>query len=108
MGFLKSAIPNFYNCKTDLTDRDDTNQIFNQTLAEIEEEILAVLMQVEWAEKEVNNVFEMRLALSNTDFRRYAEANNLNAKREMRDSIRERVDNMIIAYSYRNTDFSQI
>jgi hypothetical protein len=107
-GLLKSAIPNFNKCKVDLADRDDTAQIFNQTLKEVEEEILAVLMQVEWAEKEVNNVLEMRLGLSNSDFRRYAEANNLNAKMELRDKLKEKADAMMIQYSYDNYDFSKI
>ncbi len=105
LGFLKSAIPNFSKCKSNLSDRDDEKMMFNQTLSEKEEEILSILLQAEWAEKEVNNILDMRLALSNSDFRRYAEANNLKAKMDLRDSLLERIDRKIVEYTYENYDF---
>lgn len=105
LGFLKSAIPKFSNCKANLLDRDDTLKTFNVKLSEREEEILATLMQAEWADKETNNVLEMRLGLSNSDFKRYAEANNLKAKMELRDSLIERADKMIVEYTYQHFDF---
>lgn len=104
-GFLLSAIPKFSKCKSDLSDRNDDAQFFNRQLTESEQEILSILMQVEWAEKEVNNVVEMRLGLSNSDFKRYAEANNLKAKMDLRDSLIERADKLIVEYTYNNFDF---
>ncbi|PIH59163.1 hypothetical protein [Paenibacillus sp. LK1] len=98
--FLKSSIAKFTHCRKNLLDRDETNKCFNINLSELEEEILAEMMKVEWMDKEVNNVLEMRLALNNSDFKRYAESNNLKAKMDLRDNIQERVNNLIVQYSY--------
>ncbi len=108
LGWLKSAIPKFTKCVQNLTDRDDSAQVFNQTLSEKEEEILAFLMQIEWSEKEVKNVNEMRLALSSSDFKRYAESNNLKVKIDLQNQLIERADAMIVEYTYENFDFSKI
>ncbi|WP_440110350.1 hypothetical protein [Paenibacillus sp. QZ-Y1] len=98
--FLKSSIAKFTHCRKNLSDRDEVNKHFNSNLSELEEEILAEMMKVEWMDKEVNNVLEMRLSLNNSDFKRYAESNNLKAKMDLRDNIQERVDNLIVQYTY--------
>ncbi|MGM1044877.1 MAG: hypothetical protein ACQEXX_01885 [Bacillota bacterium] len=98
--FLKSSVAKFTQCKKNLLNRDDSAKVFNCTLSETEEEILAEMMKAEWMDKEVNNVLEMRLALNNSDFKRYAESNNLKVKLDLRDNIQERVDNLIVRYSY--------
>ncbi|RXZ78194.1 hypothetical protein EBB07_29505 [Paenibacillaceae bacterium] len=100
LGWLKSAIPKFSKCKNDLKDRDDNEQIFNQKLTEKEEEVLAFLMQIEWSEKEVKNIQEMRLYLSNSDFKRYAESNNLKVKIDLQNQLIERADRFIVEYTY--------
>lgn len=102
---LKSAITNFDNCKQNLTDRDDSSKIFNVTLTEKEEEILATLTLAQWFEKEVNNVLDMRLALSSSDFKRYAESQNLKAKSDARDRVLERSEKLMIDYSLLYFDF---
>lgn len=98
--FLKSSIAKFTHCRKNLSDRNEDSKCFNIILSELEEEILAEMMKVEWMDKEVNNVLEMRLALNNSDFKRYAESNNLKAKMDLRDNIQERVNNLIVQYSY--------
>jgi hypothetical protein len=102
---LKSALTKFDNCKHNLSNRDDILMEFAPTLTEKEEEILSVLMLVEWLEKEVNNLLEMRLALSSSDFKRYAEANNMNAKRDLRDRTIERSEKLMTDYALLNFDF---
>lgn len=98
--FFRSAIVKFSSCKQDLSDRDNETQQFNITLTDLEEEILAEKMVVEWMQKEVNNTKEMRLALSNIDWKRYAEANNLNAKSNLLEAMRENADNLETRYAY--------
>nr|WP_145401465.1 hypothetical protein [Paenibacillus xylanexedens] len=105
VGFLKAAVAKFTYCRKNLADRDEDIKCFNVTLSELEEEILAEMMKVEWMDKEVNNVLEMRLALNNSDFKRYAESNNLKAKMDLRDNIQERVNNLIVQYSYSSYDW---
>lgn len=108
LGWLRSAIPKFSKCRVNLQERDDTTQLFNHTLTEKEEEILAFLMQVEWSEKEVKNVIDMRLALTTNDFKRYAESNNLIAKINLQNHLIERADALIVGYTYENYDWSKI
>lgn len=103
--FLKSALTKFFGCKINLSDRDDAAKIFNSNLTEKEQEILACLMVVEWAEKETNNIMDMRLALSNSDFKRYAESQNLKEKRDLLQMHVERADRLMIEYSLENFDF---
>lgn len=102
---LKSALTKFDNCKNNLSNRNDILMEFTSTLTEKEEEILSVLMLVEWLEKEVNNLLEMRLALSSSDFKRYAEANNMSAKRDLRDRTIERSEKLMTDYALLNFDF---
>ena len=46
-------------------------------LSQEEEEILSTLMTVEWINRETNRLLDIRMGLSDTDFKRYSEANNL-------------------------------
>ena len=43
--YLVSAIPKFHVCRTDLTDRDDLLQRFNQELSDTEIEIIVKIIQ---------------------------------------------------------------
>ena len=97
-GFLKLAIPNFKNCLQDLEDRDDTTQTFNITLTETEKHIVVRWMVYEWFLREVQDVTQFNLSLSDTDFKRYAEANNLRSKQEYANGLRE-------INSQKNTDY---
>jgi hypothetical protein len=101
-GYLVSAIPLFTYCIIDLDDRDDSAQIFNNTLSGTEQEILSILMHYLWMVREVNNIMDMRLALSSPSYKRYAESNNLKAKSDNRDSILEMANGLMSTYSYKN------
>ena len=106
--WLISAISKFIICDQDLTDRNDTTQTFNITLTDLEKEILANLMVIEWTSKEVHNIMELRRDLSDTDFKRSSEALNLRAKKELLNDTRESVDKLITQYDYYVTDLSDI
>jgi len=106
--FLIKAIANFTHCTKDLEDRDDEEQVFNSALTTIEKVILSNLMIVEWLTKEVNDVLQMRLHLQDSDFRTYAEANNLKAKRDNLESTREVVDRQMKTYGYDNLDWTTL
>lgn len=107
-GFLKSAVVKFKRCSNDLSDRDDVLRVFNQTLTEEEEEILSVLMQVEWFTREVNRIMDIRLGLNNTDFKRASEAMNLKEKRERLKQLKEDVDRLIVDYTYNKADLTTL
>jgi len=105
-GFLKKATVKFKNCSNDLTDRSDITQLFTDTLTEEEEEILSALMTVEWINRETNRLLDIRMGLSDTDFKRYSEANNLKEKKDRYKQLKIDADKMIIDYTYDNADLT--
>jgi len=108
LGWLKSAIPKFKKCQNNLTDRNDTSQQFNSTLTEEEEEILSGLTLYEWTTKEVNNILDIQGKLNDTDFKLYAEANNLRAKLVWQDNIKQENDRLIISYTNSDDNISKL
>lgn len=106
-GLLINAIDHFTECVVDLDDRDDSAQIFNQHLSNIEQSILSLFLEYEWMDRQVNDIQQMELALSSSDFHRYAESNNLKVKSDLSLSIFERANSMMVAYSYKKYDFNK-
>lgn len=102
-GFLINAIPEFYNCTKDLEDRDDDAQTFTETLTLEEKKILSNWMVYYWFLREVQNVTQFNLHLNDTDFKRYAEANNLKNKQEYANSLREIFSQKTVDYGIKNT-----
>ncbi|KAF6565446.1 hypothetical protein G9G63_09825 [Paenibacillus sp. EKM202P] len=101
-GFLKSGLVKFNYCKNDLSDRDEENRSFTADLTELEQEILSQLMLGEWFEKEVNNILDMRLAISSSAWKRYSESQNFKEKAVLRDKAIERADSLMMQYYLKN------
>jgi hypothetical protein len=105
--FLVKAIPNFDNCEQDLEDRNDTTRTFNITLNTDEKVILSELTIVQLLKKEVNDVKQMELHLSDPKaFKHYAEANNLKEKRETMYSAQESAERLMVKYSQKNINWN--
>jgi len=101
-GFLIKGIPNFTNCIQDLDDRDDSTETFNITLSSLEKGIIVDLMDYEWFLREVNDVTQFNLTLSDTDFKHYSEAQNLKEKQEKADRMREQYEQKMTVYGLKN------
>ena len=107
--FLRRGLINFKSCSKDLANRNDTTRTFNITLTDEEQVILSNLMIIEWLTKEVNDVRQMSLHIQNpSEFKTYAEANNLKEKTAHRNSLREEVDKQITQYTYNNLDWDTL
>ena len=106
--FLIRGLINFTNCKKDLEDRDDDEQVFNFDLTTLEKVILSNLMIVEWLTQEVNDILQMRLNLQDSDFKTYSEAQNLKEKENHLNSTREVVNRQMTKYSYRTIDWNDL
>lgn len=107
LGFLKSAIAKFYDCEQDLTDRNDSTLLFNVTLTELEEEVLANLIILEWTGKELRSAEDLRRTLGDGDFKLYSGANSLKEKRNLNNDTREEVDKLITEYSWSNANLDE-
>lgn len=102
-GFLVKAIPNFTNCVKDLDDiTSSTPTSFTSTLSGLEKNILSDLMTYEWFIKEVNDVTQFNLTLSDTDFKHFSEAQNLREKQEKADRMREMAEQKMTVYGLKN------
>ena len=109
-GFLLNAIPKFaYDCQTDISssNRDDSAMIFNDTLTELEEEILATMMGLEWTSREVKSLENLQRTLGDKDFKLHSGANALRQNKELQADIREEVDSLIVQYSWQRVDFDE-
>lgn len=104
--FLIKAIPDFHNCVQNLGDRNSTEKTFNITLTELEKSILSDLMQYHWFTKEVNDVTQFNLLLSDTDFKHFSESHNLREKSERLDRLREIYEQKMGIYGFKNIPWS--
>ena len=101
-GFLVRAIPNFTNCVSDLDTVDNLTKTFDATLSSLEKNILADLMEYEWFKKEINDVTQFNLTLSDTDFKHFSEAQNLREKEDKADRAREKYEQKMTVYGLKH------
>lgn len=99
--FLKSAIPKFTYSTKDLSLRDDTLQEFSIDLSEIEIEILAILMVVEYLSPKIIRSENLEQYLGSKDLRQYSPANQLKESRELRESVKREANLLMVEYYYR-------
>lgn len=96
-GILIKAIPKFIDCVHPL-DYNLANREFIGDLTIHEQSILADWFVYVWLETQINDVTQFQLHLTNTDFKHYAEANNLQQKSEYLDRIREKIKQDAVDY----------
>lgn len=99
IGFLKSAVVMFKKCNQSLS-RDDTAKTFDEDLTDENIELLGKLMVEAWLEKEVQNITQMSLTITDKDFKHYSEAQNLKEKSARWNEVRERNSQDLVSYGY--------
>jgi len=107
-GYLKSACSDFKKCKYDLSDRNDTTQLFNVDLDDIEVEILSIGMVYNWINPKVLNVENLKNALNTKDFSQFSPANLLKEITSLRDKLKSEFKTAITNYTYDNADISEL
>ena len=100
-GFLIKAVPNFTACLQDLS-YDSVTRTFTSTFTNLENEILANLMEVEWFKNDVNDVTQINLHLMNREFKLNSENENLKQKSEYLDRAREKAHQLATEYQLLN------
>jgi hypothetical protein len=106
MGFMLLSIPEFDICSQDLSLRNDTTMIFDETLTDSNIQVLSKLMVKYWLGKEVRDLLSMRLHVQDVDFKTFAEANNLNAKQSALTMFKEECSQTLIDYGYKNNSWA--
>lgn len=105
--FLMRAIPKFRNCQKDIRDVDMVNKSFRECLTIEEKEILAELMLLSWMDYVVNDITQMNLSLSDTDYKHFSEERNLREKSMYTDRLREKTSQEMVEYGLHITPFSE-
>ncbi|MDV3426612.1 MAG: hypothetical protein LIR50_05415 [Bacillota bacterium] len=101
-GLLIKSIAKFDNCANDLENRDESLRQFNCKLSTKEKNILAEWMMYFWFLRMVNDINSMKLHLNDSDFKHYAESQNLTAKMNYKNNINEEINLDMMNYGTKN------
>ena len=104
-GFLVRAVPKFTNCEQSLVYSLVTDS-FTSDFTVVEKSILAILMTIEWMNKEVQNISQFNNLLSDQDMKFHSAAQNLREKSEYKDRLRETVSQDMVDYGISNISWS--
>ena len=104
-GYMNSAIAKFKKIKSDLSNRDDVLLCFEDTLLDVEKEILALQMVCEWIEPQVNSTLLLSQMVGWKEDKFFAQANQLSALKTLRDSAEDRARMLRRDYSYQNSSY---
>lgn len=116
-GFLCNATDIFDSCLTDLSyhpveeviEKDNqlvrvTNYVFDNELSSKEIYILSLGVALGWYKKQLDDVTQFRLHLSNKDFKSYSEQQNLQRRLERLGAMEEDLSEEIQKYQLANLD----
>lgn len=101
-GFLIISIPEFDNCIKNLENINLTDRYFYDNLSLKEQLIISKWMVMKWFDKEIQDVTQFNMHLTDTDFKHYAEANNLKSKMDYSVHMREKINQDMVNYSIKN------
>jgi hypothetical protein len=104
-GYLVKSISFFTNCKQDLTNYTYASRTFNIVLTLTEQTILSNLEVIMWMDSQILDVRQMSLFLSDTDFKTFSQAQNLKAKIDAQNMLREKVNQDMTNYELKSIDW---
>lgn len=90
--YLQGAIPKFHYCEKDLSQRDDNTKQFFVELTELEQEILATKMVLEWLTPMILREENIRQSLGSKDYKIFSSANHLQRLLDLKQ-VMEKEDN---------------
>ncbi|MGG3892020.1 hypothetical protein [Metabacillus fastidiosus] len=99
--FLRSSIPKFTYSIKNLSNRDDVLFQFNLQLSDIEKEILATLMVVEYLSPKILREEYLESGLGSKDYRNFSPAKQLETMTKLRESFKAEANSLMIEYYYR-------
>lgn len=104
IGYLRTAIVMFDNCKQDLSDRDDILQEFNYTLNDDTFIILCNYMVIEWLTSEfILTRQNLKARLSTSDYHKIDTKDMLGKAMELRSMLKSENDQLAINKSYKDS-----
>lgn len=103
--YLKSSIVKFRYC-TKLSDRNELEKSFNENLTDEEQEILSILMCVEYLSPKILTDDLLKQTLSSKDYTLYSQANHIKEVRSIQDSFKSEAKSLMILYTYNKSKLS--
>lgn len=100
--WMLAAIGRFRRCKTDLSQRDDETQQFTEDLLDIEKEILAEMMVVEWLNPQINSVLYTAQFFGTSEENFYAQQTQLSQLQTLKKNSVIRAQKLMRDYGYQN------
>lgn len=95
----ESADIHFKECRTDLTDRDDTANEFNNTLTGEEQWIIAYGMNLSWLASKIADENKLKNRIGDRDYQVFSPANLLSKLEEVRDAIEWKLELARLRYN---------
>lgn len=102
---LKSACARATSIKEERLTRDNVLKSFSSDLTDLEVEILACFMLVEWLNPKINNIELLKQVLSSKDFQMFSQANHLKELQELRKNAKKEASSLMNTYSIKNMKF---
>jgi hypothetical protein len=99
--YLRSASVKFFSA-SDRLDKDLINKEFKNDLTDLELEILALLMVVEYLNPKIIATQNMEQFLASKEYKIYSQANHLSKMIELKNHIRYEVNHLMNQYSYKD------
>lgn len=87
LDYLHSAMAKFRKISTDLSKRDDTMRVFTDDLLDVEIEILACLMVVEWITPQLNSTQYTKQFFGGKDEKFFSQKNQIDGLRDMKKDM---------------------
>ena len=100
-GFMILSLQKFENCDQDLS-RNDSTKEFAEDLSDKNKNVIASLMVEKWLEREIQDIRQMNIHLTDRDFKHYSEAQNLREKSEHWSKVQELNSQTLVDYSLNN------
>ena len=105
-GLLIRSLSDFTNCVQDLTDYTLSTRTFDIVLTLTEKMILSKLQVITWLNSKILDVMQLQNWLNDTDFRTFSSAQNLKAKMDAREILREEVSQNMTSYGLTATPWT--
>jgi hypothetical protein len=107
LAWLEYAVAEFTDiCDQDISFDDDDDE-FTVTLTRENKVILATLMMKYWLQKNVNDITQMNLHITDRDFKVASEAQNLREKVAYLNVVKEQCSQMLNDYGYKKVDWTE-
>ncbi|MDD4779002.1 MAG: hypothetical protein PHT02_00165 [Tissierellia bacterium] len=90
----------FKSCKKDLTDINDTTKVFNETLDDEEQWILAQSIFLVWLEKQLYKEEKLRDRITTKDYNSFSKANLIDKLTILKNDALKQLKSLVIDYTF--------